>query len=198
MKNKLIKDYRERLENITKDRKGSRSFIEANIKAIEDCYNKFYEIERPKNFVEYNYKIGKLEAINKESLFIYSDKKEKIYLLKTRNITKEIIKRQLDIANKQLDAYRFRIFDLSELVQLEINKLELLEETFYKLCYTIEYLELGEKAIEINNDIKYSYFFTKYCNGFTGFESSHEKLKPVFFTEEDIIKFIYENENSFV
>lgn len=198
MKNKLIREYRERMDALNKDRVGIRSFIDENKKTIDNYCNKYFESENSINYVEYNYNTGKIDQIEDEILFLYSNKGEKIYLLKSRLKTKENIERELKRAKNQLQFYKERIFELCELVQLHINKLELLEETFYKLSYAVEYIEIGDKAIEINNEIKYSYYFAIYFNAFTGFESSREKLKPVFFTKEEIVKFIYENEESFV
>ncbi len=198
MKNKVIKEYRERLKGITKDRAGSRKFIEKSKKVIEDYYKKYFDMEEVRNSVDYKLKMGNLDLIKRESLFIYSNKNEKIFLINARNLTSDVIKKEIDVVDRELFEYKKRIIDLCEMVQLEINKLGLIEETFYKVCYTIDYMEIGKKAIELNNEIKYCYYFIIYFNSFSGFESNRSKLNSVFFTEADIEKFIYENERMLI
>lgn len=197
MKNKMVKEYRERIDDLNNDRDSIIKFIEENKKVIDSYCNKYFELERAINYVKYNNKIGKINQINDDLLFLYSNTGEKIFLLKSHQKTKENIEKELKRANNQLQSYKKRIFELCEIVQLHINKLELLEETFYKLSYAVEYIEIGEEAIAINNKMKYSYFFIIYFNAFSGFESNREKLKPVSFTKEDIDKFIYDNDKSF-
>lgn len=195
MKNHIIKGYRERLKGITKDRAGIQKFIEKNKVVIEEYYKKYFEIEEARNSVAHKLKMGNINQLNKDSLFLYSDKNEKIPLMNARILTENVVKRELEVVDRELNAYKKRIIDLCEMVQLDLHKLELIEETFYKICYTIEYLEIGEKAIELNNKMRYCYYFIIYFNSFSGFESNRSKLNPVYFTEKEIEKFIYENKN---
>ncbi|MFZ1518366.1 MAG: hypothetical protein WAU11_06315 [Ignavibacteriaceae bacterium] len=192
-KNDIISAFRKRIEILEKDRLGFKSYIERMREKIEDYEKKYSNIIRVSDYLNYMISNNHLNEIDTTRVFIYSTDDQKIYLINERLKNNEIVSRANSEIEETLLYYKNQVVEYARIVQLHINKLELLETTYFKLLYSIEYLEYGEDAIKINNDLGYSYYFILYYNSLTGYESSKERMNAVSFTKEQIEKFIYEN-----
>ena len=194
MINKMLKEYRERANSLRVERREIRNFINKLRSELESFYNKYYDLEKMLDYIKPYLLHRRIIDINSNDIFYFSNMGEKVFPFEKKHITLEGLNNFIKKANKELKFYYSRTSKYCELIQLNIHKLERLEENFYKSLYTIDYLEYGAKSIDLNNQMKYSYYFTFYYNTFCGFESTQEKLNPVKFSEEDILKFIHENE----
>lgn len=192
-KNKIIKEFRQRIVTLEKDRVKMKDFVEKMCEEIEVNEKKYFDILMVSDYFKYILNNNHLIDLESDRVFTYSSDNEKIFLLDNRRIDETT----LNYANKRIEDalsfYKRQVVEFARIVQLHIQKLELLETTFYKLLYTIEYLEYGDEAIKINNDLGYSYYFILYYNSLTGYESSKERMKAVNFSKEDIEKFIFDN-----
>lgn len=192
-KNKSISEFRQRIEVLEKDRVRFKSYIERMREKIEDYQKKYFDILRVSDYMKYMVNNNHFLEIDSERVYTYSTDDQKIFLLENRPKNDKIIQQTFEDIEGALTYYSRQVLEYARIVQLHIDKLELLETTYFKLLYSIEYLEYGEEAIKINNDLGYSYYFILYLNSLTGYESSKERMNSVSFTKEQIEKFIFEN-----
>jgi len=198
MKNKFIREFRDRYKTLEEERELIMSYIENTQEVMDSYYTKYFEIDNIKQRLHFYISGDKIDAINVEDIFYFSADGNKIYPLNSRNRTKENLNKILKEIANQLKYYKDMTIKYCEIIQLHINKLELLEDAFYKVLYTIDYLELGSNSIEVNNKMGYGYYLKSYYNSFSGYESSRFKLKKVEFKESDILKFMKEIEEEII
>lgn len=192
-KNDIISGFRKRIKILERDRVEFKSYIERMREKIEGFEKKYSDILRVNDYLNYMISNNHLNEIDTKRVFIYSADDKKIYLVNEKLKTNEIVKRANSEIEETLSYYKNQIIEHARIVQLHIDKLELLETTYFNLLYSIEYLEYGEEAIKINNDLGYSFYFILYYNSLSGYESSKERMNAVSLTKEQIEKFIFEN-----
>lgn len=195
-KNGLIATFRKRIEILEKDRVGFKSYIERMRNKIENFEKSYSDLIRVKDYLNFMLTNNHSDKIDPKKIYTYSADEQKIYLINKSLISAESLQKANTEIEETIEYYKNQIIEYARIVQLHIKKLELLETTYYKLLYSIEFLEYGENAIKINNDMGYSYYFIIYLNSLTGYESARERLDPVYFAKDDIEKFIFENSQS--